>query len=168
MKCQNRANRCYILGDVDAPNFVESLAASLVEAGMQRMASRVFAAVMASPDGALTPSEIARDLQVSAGAVSGAVGYLEQTGMIRRTHVPGSRHSLITLGDDIWYEALTSRNPVMERWLTIADDGLEELPPDSPAVERVAVMRDFFEFVLAELPEMMERWRLERVRKHGY
>ncbi|SUP41493.1 MarR family [Tsukamurella paurometabola] len=153
---------------VDAPNFVENMAAALVEAGMQRMAARVFSAVLASPDGALTPSQIAKQLRVSAGAVSGAVGYLEQAGMIRKSHVPGSRHSLIELGDDIWYEALTSRNPILERWLTVADEGLEELPDGGPAAERVAVMRDFFAFVLTELPDLMERWRLTRLERHGH
>ncbi|KXO98259.1 MULTISPECIES: GbsR/MarR family transcriptional regulator [Tsukamurella] len=153
---------------MDAPNFVENMAAAFVEAGMQRMASRVFAAVLTSPEAALTPSQIAAQLQVSAGAVSGAVGYLEQTSMIRRTHVPGSRHSLITLGDDIWYEAFASRNPILERWREVAIEGIEELPAGGPAAERLSVMRDFFDFMITELPEMMERWRQVRQDKHGY
>ena len=113
----------------------------------------------------LTPSEIAAVLRVSAGAVSGAVGYLEQAGMVRRTHVPGSRHTRVELGDDVWYEALTSRNSVMERWLAVATAGAEEL--EGQAAERVAVMRDFFVFVMGELPELMERWRQTRIREHG-
>lgn len=153
---------------MDAPNFVENMAAAFVDAGMQRMASRVFAAVLASPEAALTPSEIGAQLQVSAGAVSGAVGYLEQTGMIRRTHVPGSRHSLITLGDDIWYEAFASRNPILERWRDLAAEGIDELPAGGPAAERLSVMHDFFEFMITELPEMMERWRKVRESKHGH
>jgi DNA-binding transcriptional regulator GbsR (MarR family) len=148
-----------------APDFVENLAAAMVDAGMQRMAARVFSAVVASPDGALTPSQIATVLQVSAGAVSGAVGYLEQAGMVRRTHVPGSRHTRIELGDDVWYEALTSRNTVIERWLSVAEAGMVEL--EGAAAERVAVMRDFFAFVLGELPALMERWRQTRIRQHG-
>ncbi|MGZ9829365.1 GbsR/MarR family transcriptional regulator [Tsukamurella ocularis] len=153
---------------MDAPDFVENMAAAFVDAGMQRMASRVFAAVLASAEGALTPSQIAERLQVSAGAVSGAVGYLEQTSMIRRTHVPGSRHSLITLGDDIWYEAFASRNPIIERWRDLAAEGIEELPAGGPAAERLSVMRDFFDFMITELPEVMERWRRIRLDKHGY
>ena len=153
---------------MDAPNFVENMAAAFVDAGMQRMASRVFAAVLASPEAALTPSQIGAQLQVSAGAVSGAVGYLEQTGMIRRTHVPGSRHSLITLGDDIWYEAFASRNPILERWRDLAagpSSGSSSMPS---AAERLSVMRDFFEFMITELPELMERWRQVRLDKHGH
>lgn len=153
---------------MDAPNFVENMAAAFVDAGMQRMASRVFAAVLASPEAALTPSQIAEQLQVSAGAVSGAVGYLEQTSMIRRTHVPGSRHSLITLGDDIWYEAFASRNPILERWRDLAAEGITELPEGGAAAERLSVMRDFFDFMITELPEMMERWKQVRVQRHGH
>ncbi len=153
---------------MDTSNFVEKMAAAFMDGGMQRMASRVFAAVLASPEGALTPSEIAQQLQVSAGAVSGAAGYLEQTGMIRRTHVPGSRHSRLSLADDIWYEAFASRNPILQRWYDLAAEGIDELPPDGPAAERLAVMRDFFEFMITELPEMMERWRRIRLEKHGH
>ncbi|WP_344995061.1 helix-turn-helix domain-containing protein [Tsukamurella soli] len=153
---------------MDAPNFVENLAGAMVDAGMQRMAARVFSAVLASPEGELTPAQVAEQLQVSAGAVSGAVGYLTQAGMIRRRHVPGSRSTALGLGDDIWYEALTSRNAVIERWFAVAQAGLEELPPGGPAAQRVEVMRDFFAFVLGELPDLMERWRARRVETYGY
>ncbi|MDF0530617.1 MarR family transcriptional regulator [Tsukamurella sp. 8F] len=153
---------------MDAPIFVESMAAALVDAGMQRMAARVFSAVMASPEAELTPGQIGEQLQVSAGAVSGAVGYLLQAGMVRRRHVPGSRHSIIELADDVWYESLASRNEILERWLAVISDGLDELPDGGPAAQRVEVMRDFIAFIMGELPDMLERWRVHRVERHGF
>ena len=45
---------------------------------MQRMPARVFAALLASDDGALTSAELGEQLQVSPAAVSGAVRYLAQ------------------------------------------------------------------------------------------
>ncbi len=153
---------------MDAPNFVENMAAAMVDAGMPRMASRVFAAVLASPEGELSPAEIAEELQVSAGAVSGAAGYLMQAGMIRRRLVPGSRRTVIGLTGDIWYEAVATRSTVMQRWLAVAEEGLDELPPGGPAAARVEVMRDFYAFVIEELPRLLDRWREHRVRTHGF
>lgn len=68
--------------------FVERFAADLTEAGMQRMASRVFACLLASEDGALTSVELSERLQASAAAISGAVRYLAQVGMISGSATP--------------------------------------------------------------------------------
>lgn len=62
--------------------FVERFAADLTEAGMQRMASRVFACLLASEEGALTSAELSERLQASPAAISGAVRYLAQVNMI--------------------------------------------------------------------------------------
>lgn len=68
--------------------FVESFAAQLVEAGMQRMAARVFAALLASDEGVMTSAELGEQLKISPAAVSGAVRYLAQTHMVSRERSP--------------------------------------------------------------------------------
>ena len=45
--------------------FVERFAADLAEAGMQRMAARVFAALLVSDAGALTSAELAEQLRIT-------------------------------------------------------------------------------------------------------
>ncbi|GAA3092083.1 hypothetical protein GCM10020254_41410 [Streptomyces goshikiensis] len=51
--------------------FVERFAAQLTEAGMQRMAARVFAQLLASDGGAMTSAELSEALRISPAAVSG-------------------------------------------------------------------------------------------------
>ncbi|MEV6184183.1 MarR family transcriptional regulator, partial [Streptomyces sp. NPDC052015] len=89
--------------------FVESFAAQLVEAGMQRMPARVFAALLASDSGTLTSAELGEQLQVSPAAVSGAVRYLAQQHMVSREREPGSRRERYRVHSDQWYELLTNR-----------------------------------------------------------
>ncbi|MFE0788338.1 GbsR/MarR family transcriptional regulator [Streptomyces mutabilis] len=147
--------------------FVEGFAAQLVEAGMQRMPARVFAALLASDSGALTSAELGARLQVSPAAVSGAVRYLAQQHMVSREREPGSRRERYRVHSDQWYEALTNREAVLKRWEGALREGVTSLGADTPAGRRMAETLAFFEFVDGEIVAMMERWRVHRARTFG-
>ena len=84
----SRASR----GDDEAVRrFVESFASALVEAGVPNMPALVFVTLLATDAGGLTADELAAQLQVSRGAISGAVNYLAPLGLITRERQPGSR-----------------------------------------------------------------------------
>src|SRR5215211_9206123 len=70
--------------------FVERFALDLAEAGMPRMPARVFAAILSAHDGRCTAADLAGALRVSPAAVSGAVRYLAQLGLVRRERSRGS------------------------------------------------------------------------------
>ncbi|MFJ8645531.1 GbsR/MarR family transcriptional regulator [Streptomyces sp. NPDC093546] len=142
-----------------ANRFVERFAAELTEAGMQRMASRVFAALLASESGALTSAELSERLRISPAAVSGAVRYLNQVGMVGREREPGSRRDRYVLHNELWYETFTRRDQVLSRWETVLRDGAETLGPDSAAGARVAETAEFFAFLQKEMHELLDRWR---------
>ncbi|WP_155058208.1 GbsR/MarR family transcriptional regulator [Streptomyces blattellae] len=147
--------------------FVESFAAQLVEAGMQRMAARVFAALLASDKGVLTSAELGEQLRISPAAVSGAVRYLAQTHMVSREREPGSRRERYRVHGDQWYEALTNREAVLKRWEAALREGVDSLGPDTPAGRRLAETLAFFEFMEGEVAAMMERWRVHREKTFG-
>ncbi|MEU0860712.1 GbsR/MarR family transcriptional regulator [Streptomyces griseofuscus] len=146
--------------------FVEHFAAQLVEAGMTRMPSRVFAALLASDTGTLTSAELGEQLRISPAAVSGAVRYLSQVHMVSREREPGSRRERYRVHSDQWYEALTSRNAIIKRWEDALREGVTSLGADTPAGRRLAETLDFFEFIERDVAEMMERWRAYRDAKH--
>lgn len=147
--------------------FVESFAAQLVEAGMQRMAARVFAALLASDKGVLTSAELSEQLRISPAAVSGAVRYLAQTHMVSREREPGSRRERYRVHGDQWYEALTNREAVLKRWESALREGVTSLGADTPAGRRLAETLAFFEFIEGEIAAMMERWRVHREKTFG-
>src|SRR3954468_4599737 len=86
--------------------FVETFASAFVDAGVPRMPSRVFAAILASDAGRLTAAELSEQLQASPAAISGAVRYLIQVSLIVRERDPGSRRDVYVVGDDGWDEAI--------------------------------------------------------------
>ncbi|MGW1890519.1 GbsR/MarR family transcriptional regulator [Streptomyces sp. NPDC002004] len=147
--------------------FVERFAAQLVEAGMPRMPSRIFAALLASDSGALTSAELGEQLRVSPAAVSGAVRYLTQQHMVSREREPGSRRDLFRVHSNQWYEALGNRDSVIRRWEDALREGVTSLGEDSPAGRRLSETLAFFEFVQDELAGMMERWRIRRQELFG-
>ncbi|MFE6664339.1 GbsR/MarR family transcriptional regulator [Streptomyces sp. NPDC057697] len=142
--------------------FVERFASEMTEAGMQRMASRVFAALLADDDGSMTSAELAMALQISPAAVSGAVSYLTQVSMVGREREPGSRRDRYRLHDEVWFTTFVSRDRVLTRWENTLREGVRILGADTPAGARIAETVAFFEFLQAELGAMMERWHEHR------
>lgn len=138
--------------------YVESLALVLTQVGMQRMAARVFAALMTTDEAQLTAGELAEQLAVSPAAISGAVRYLEQVGMVTKVREPGERRDHYRLYDDLWYATFLKRDRMMMLWHEATEEGIEALGADSPAGKRVADMRDFLAFVLKEVDDLFKRW----------
>lgn len=146
--------------DEDAvARFIERFAAELVEAGLQRMASRVFAALLASDTGSLTSAELAEQLRISPAAVSGAIRYLSQVHMVGREREPGSRRDRYQVHTELWYETITRRDQVLSRWEKTLRDGADALGRHTPAGERMAETADFFEYLQGEMLAIMDRWR---------
>jgi DNA-binding transcriptional regulator GbsR (MarR family) len=142
--------------------FVERFASEMTEAGMQRMASRVFAALLADDDASMTSAELALALQISPAAVSGAINYLTQVSMVGREREPGSRRDRYRLHNEIWYTTFASRDRVLTRWEQTLRDGARTLGEHTPAGARIAETAAFFEFMQSELGAMMDRWEEHR------
>ncbi len=142
--------------------FVERFALDLVEAGMPRMPSRVFAAIIIADDGRLTAAELAERLHVSPAAISGAVRYLTQVRMVARDREPGERRDHYRVTTETWYEAVAQRDQILARWEDDLEEGVKAVGPDSPAGTRLEETRQFFEFLRHEIPRTMAKWREQR------
>ena len=116
----------------DVAEFIEGFAVMLNQAGMQRMAARVFGALLAAQSDGLTAREIGEVLTVSPAAVSGAVAYLTRTGLANRVRTPGARVDHYVVDGTTWAEAIaleTDRLHELAGWLT---KGAAAVPADSP------------------------------------
>ncbi|KIF05198.1 MarR family transcriptional regulator [Streptomyces sp. RSD-27] len=142
--------------------FVERFAAQLTEAGMQRMAARVFSCLLASDGAAMTSAELGAALRISPAAVSGAVAYLTQINLVSREREPGSRRDRYVLHDELWYETFTRRDRALTRFEQTLREGAAGLGTDTPAGARVAETAAFFAFLQHEMHGVMDRWRTHR------
>jgi DNA-binding transcriptional regulator GbsR (MarR family) len=147
-----------------ARRFVEDFASSLVEAGVPRMPARVFVQLLASESGRQTAAELADQLVASPAAISGAVRYLAQVQLVRRERDPGSRRDHYVVQDDVWYEATIFKDRMLHVWIEQLDGLISSLGADSAAGRRLTISRAFFEFLVREMPLLIEQWELEKSR----
>jgi DNA-binding transcriptional regulator GbsR (MarR family) len=137
----------------------ERLALALTEGGLQRMAARALAVFLFTDAETVTMGEIADRLGVSAGSVSGAVKSLLSVGLIERLPVPGSRREHYRMRDDAWATLFSTQNTITQVMLRAAETGIKVTAPHDPAHRRLTQMRDFYEFMLTEIPDLVRRWQ---------
>jgi DNA-binding transcriptional regulator GbsR (MarR family) len=147
--------------DEDAvARFVERFALTFSEAGVPRMPARVFSALLVADEGRRTAAELAETLRVSPAAVSNAVRYLTQVGLVAREREPGERRDHYRIhGGDTWYEVTIKRDAMLVRWQEVLREGIEAVGADTPAGKRLEETRRFYEFVHDEMPRLLGRWR---------
>ena len=153
--------------DEAVSRFIEDFASALVEMGVPRMPARVFVALLTSDSGRLSAAELAATLRASPAAMSGAVRYLIQVGLVRRESEPGSRRHFYRVPDNVWDELIRIRDRLMARWTGVLREGIKILGADTPAGARVAESVRYFEFVSSELPLVIEKWRAHRAALDG-
>ena len=140
--------------------FVERFALTFSEAGVPRMPARVFSALLVSDEGRRTAAELAENLKVSPAAVSNAVRYLTQAGLVAREREPGERRDHYRIhGGDTWYEVTIRREAMLERWQEDLREGIRAVGAGTPAGRRLEETRLFYQFVHEETPRLLERWR---------
>ncbi|HET6627831.1 MAG TPA: helix-turn-helix domain-containing protein [Nocardioidaceae bacterium] len=142
---------------------VERITLMLTDAGMPRMAARVFSYVLADDDDRYTASELAEGLRVSPAAISGAVRYLLDARMLFKEREPGTRADLYRIyDDDVWGAIMLARIPLLEMWETALDDAIGEIGTHHRGGQRLAETKEFVAFTKVETAAMVQRWKEHR------
>ncbi|XBB69046.1 MarR family transcriptional regulator [Nocardioides sp. WV_118_6] len=142
--------------------FIERLGGALTSAGLARLPSRAFAALLVDDDGRMTAAELGAVLDVSPASVSGAVRYLDGVGMIRRERERGSRRDVFVVEDDAWHGTMTRIDQLYGPMIAALERGLGDLADDDPARRRLVLAQAFLSFVLEEMSDLDRRWALRR------
>jgi DNA-binding transcriptional regulator GbsR (MarR family) len=142
----------------DSQETAEQLALVLSTHGMQRMTARVLAALLFTEQPTMTMGELADRLQASSGAISGALKMLTSVGIVERVPAPGSRRDHYRLRDNAWAVQYTNQNEVTAAVIKAAEAGIATTERCSLARERLIQMRDFYTFLLDEIPALLDRW----------
>jgi DNA-binding transcriptional regulator GbsR (MarR family) len=155
------------MSGADAPlqPFAERLAAVFTAAGFPRMPARVLMTLIAAPDARLTAGELRERLGVSAGAVSGAVRYLEVVNMVRRLPHQGSRREVYeVLEGNGWYTASLRASAVYDAIGELVPDGVSAARESGAedVADRLDEMGRFFAFIRARLPALLDEWQAFR------
>ena len=143
--------------------YVERLGDALTEAGMPRLASRVFAQLLADEDGRMTAAELTEALDVSPAAISGAVRYLTQTFLIGKERERGSRRDVYVVQADTWHRAILSRDVVLRHMESSMRAGVGAVGGmATTAGRRLQLSVAFLEFITTEMAALGDRWEDRR------
>jgi predicted transcriptional regulator len=142
--------------------FVERMGGALTDAGLPRLPSRVFAALVVDDDGRMTAAELAETLRVSPAAVSGAVKFLGQLGFIHRERERGSRRDVYVVDDDAWLQAMMRRDQTYGPMLAALSTAIDGLDVGAPSRHRLVLMKEFLSFVDEEMDALAKRWLRRR------
>jgi len=146
----------------DVNQAAERLALTLSEGGMQRMTARVLAALLFAEQETVTAGELGEWLQISPGTVSTSVKALTRVGLIERVPAPGSRRDHYRFRDGAWAILMSSQNEVVKAMQEAASEGIEAVGAHTAAGRRLEEMRDFYGYLMAELPAVIDRWHAHR------
>jgi DNA-binding MarR family transcriptional regulator len=146
------------VGESDNQGAAEELALVLTNHGLQRMTARVLATLLFTEQSTMTMGVLAERLQASSGAISGAIKMLTSVGLVERVPAPASRRDHYRLRDNAWAVLYTNQNEVLAAMRKAAEAGIAATGTDSLAGQRLVQMRDFYDFLLGEIPALLERW----------
>ncbi|WP_353648338.1 MarR family transcriptional regulator [Nakamurella sp. A5-74] len=141
--------------------FTERAAAELIRSGFPRVPAGVLMALTGSRQGRLSAAELRAVLQVSAAAISSAVGYLDQIGMITISTVPGTRRHSYFVGEDPWFTRIAATD-TYRRSADAIRTAVLELPPASAGARRAGEMADFLTFCADRVPDLVQEWLAAR------
>jgi DNA-binding MarR family transcriptional regulator len=142
----------------DLQQAAEHLALVLSDHGLQRMTARVLATLLFTEQPSMTMAELAERLGASSGGISSAIKMLTSVGLAERVPVPASRRDHFRLRDDAWAVMYTNQNAVISAMQAAAEAGIATTGHDSVAGRRLTEMRDFYAFLLDEIPALLDRW----------
>ncbi|SMD25469.1 GbsR/MarR family transcriptional regulator [Kibdelosporangium aridum] len=146
----------------DSMEAAERLALTLTTGGMQRMTARVMCALLFAEQETVTAGELSEWLTISPGTVSTAIKSLTSVGLIERVPAPGSRREHFRFRPGAWAILMSSQNEVVKVMQEAANEGIDAVGEDSIAGQRLAEMRDFYTYLMNELPAVIDRWHAQR------
>jgi DNA-binding transcriptional regulator GbsR (MarR family) len=126
--------------------------------GMQRMTARVLATLLFTEQPTMTAGDLGERLQASSGAISGAIKMLTSVGLVEQVPAPASRRDHYRLRDNAWAIQYTNQNEVTSAVLKAAEAGITATADGSLARQRLTQMHDFYNFLLEEIPALLDRW----------
>lgn len=139
--------------------FIEQFARLLEQEGGPRIAGRISALLLLTPD-ALPLDEIAERLQASKASISTNARMLEQWGLVERVSHPGDRRDYYRARSDGAVNLLERRLEWMRRLRDVADAGAGSVAAQHPVVrERFQTLCRLHSFALRNVERTLRQLR---------
>jgi DNA-binding transcriptional regulator GbsR (MarR family) len=140
-------------------DLIEKFGRAFEEEGLPRIAGRLIGFLMFN-EGPFTLDDIADRLQISKTSASTNTRLLERLGIVEHTTRPGDRRDFYELASDHTERMFALALRRMQRFYSLVCDAVETLPATNEALcVRLSEMQRFYEFLVGDLEERLEKWR---------
>jgi predicted transcriptional regulator len=136
--------------------FEERLTELMIATGCPRMVARILSCLYTTDSGDLTSAELVRRLRVSPAAVSTAVRWAENQGLIVRERGARGRQRY-TIDREVGYRSCLISIRSNELLAEISHEGAGILGPTTPAGARLDQAGTFLQLISQDLAESVER-----------
>jgi DNA-binding transcriptional regulator GbsR (MarR family) len=148
-------------------SYIEDSGILFESLGMTRMAGRIMGYLMITDKDMVSFDEFTMVLQASKSSISTSIKALLSTGFIRATTLPGDRKTYYLLAQELsWADLFKSREAQIRYMLEMFSRGyrLRTNPKDKSSQWLIHAM-EFYEWMMKEIPELMERWENRNIKK---
>jgi DNA-binding transcriptional regulator GbsR (MarR family) len=144
-------------------SFVERWSRILAAEGLPPVAGRLWAWLLICEPREQSVDEVAAAIGASRGAISGAVRWLEPSGLIHRTRRPGDRRDYWSVSDDSAVRAIENRQRALRPSLDTLESAMASLADREPAsLERLRDVHELY-LVMADVVDVaVDRFRTRR------
>lgn len=148
---------------IAAEQFAEEFAVGF-EATMPRMAGRILGTLLIAEEPFLTATELGNRLGASSASISNMTRLLLRMRLIERLVRVDTRRDAYRIRPDAWVQVYRESFDTFAYLVTLLDRTLASVP-ENAATRDLRETRDFFAFVRAELPKIVERYEETRTRR---
>ncbi|MEM6928776.1 MAG: MarR family transcriptional regulator [Myxococcota bacterium] len=141
--------------------YIEEFALFYEDLGLPRIAGRILALLLVCDPPSRTAAQLTDELGASKASVSQMTRLLITVGFIERFGVRGSRAAHFRVRDDGFEAMFTQQIVALTALGPMAARGVELVGPGDRA-DRLRKLRALLRFFEEAMPEMLERWRVER------
>lgn len=139
-----------------ANEFVAMTATYWETLGLAPSAGMILGHLMVCEPAALTQSELASALKISAGSVSTQLGILGRVGLVERVRTPGDRMGRYQLPNNMWTHLVLAEGERIQGLRTLAEAGNAVLP--ATRRDRITSLDLMVRFWEDEWPRLQQRF----------
>jgi DNA-binding transcriptional regulator GbsR (MarR family) len=147
--------------------FVEELGVLLDAEGYPRVAGRLLALLMVSPE-ARSLDDLAEQLEVSKPSISVNIRMLEQRGIVERVGHSGDRRDYYCVADDLLSISIEQRIAKWNRFHDAIKQARKTLAPEHKVVRtRLHDLDLAYQYMIDRMSQSLEEWRTRRPGTHA-
>ncbi len=138
--------------------FIENMGLHFEDYGIPRIGGKILGLLIVSQR-PVSSEEMSDILQASRSSISTNLRTLLMTGLTDKVTLPGEREDFYVFSDEAWETSLEMRLEGIQSLREMAEDGMQDMPEDHPARQRLEEVLDWTNLVEDAYEKLIKKWQ---------